>query len=695
MVSSDWWHTFLRHTKAIKSSETGLSSLTEKLSSTLRLFHLFQEEPAKLKQIGENDLRSWISKPEALYKELQYLELQTGNPTKRAFYASFAKAVDEGIGVIKENIRPEPAAIQVESKQQTIVGRIIKTYKAATLGKALTDFKRRYTEIMEAQLHASQAKGLKNSTADEADRLQSFLAVTSYWLQRHHALEYAFNVLNENLNLKEYPIDKEPLPLQFRLEQSTSAHIFRLVRANAKKPYPEDRSILDIINDCHTIPVHSKGGNQVVEDPEVIRFLRLHSQENKLGIFKNDNLSQIAQQMYYILVNTLNDIDQLSENVISAINLTPLSDLEYAFSDINPEECRSLLRRKFQSLLPGINEQHRLKQGKPGDKDQSTRTFDIMEDYNREFQKEKEVVLSNPKPAMATAYWLRRMLTAVIKNNFSLEQKDREHKSGTPAMQKHSQLTLSRYFLVGTSITIGEDDIANFHINPDDVKSSELSIQRVDRTDKWIAVRKSEKTHRILKKDFFSVTKDFIEKDLNPALVKFGFDEIDLNNQLLPEIHERLADEQRIETIRSAILGTIITNLEEFRKSEEFHATLRRYFKKPTYNNLHYPENEKLALVAKGLAHSSTSILQMKFRRVLKVKEEITDRLHELQAVIETEPMSRNQAENFQEEFKLVKSLMGILNKIQQIMIYARPSLKDVKLQPDSDIHVFKATNGD
>ncbi len=694
MVSSDWWHTFLKHTKAIKDSESGSSSITDKLNSTLRLFHLFREEPAKLQQISKDDLRLWLSKPEALYKELQYLELQTGNPTRRAFYASFARAVDEGISTVKEHVDLKPTEGQANSTQQTIVGKTTKIYKASRSGQALTEFKRRYTEIMEAQLQAAQSKGKNVTTADEADRLQSFLAITSYWLQRHHSLEYAFDRLNENLNLTEYPIDKKPLPLQFRLEQATSAHVFRLVRANAKKPYPEDISILDIINDCHSIPVYLKDGNQVVEDSEVIRFLRLHSRENSLGSFKNDNLSQVAQQMYHVLINTINDIDRLVDDVISAINHTPMADLEYAFHDINPEECRSLLRKKFQSLLPGVNERHYRKQTRKVDKDKDRRTLEIMEDYNRDFDSEKEIVLSNPKSTMATAYWLRRMLTSVIRNNFSLEQKDKEKKAKTPKMLEHSQSTLNRYFVVGTSITIGDDDIANFNISPDDVKSSEMSIQRVDRTDKWIAVRKSEKTHRILKTDFFSIIKSFIEKDLNPALVKYGFNEIEFNKQLLPEIHERLADEQRIELIRSAILGTIITNLEEFRDSEEFHGTFRRYFKKPDYNNLHYPENEKLSLVAKGLVHSSTSILQMKFRRVLKVKEEITSRLNELQSVIEAEPMSRNQALDFQEDCKQTKSLMGILNKVQQIMFYARPSLKDVKLEPDSDIMVFKSGNG-
>jgi hypothetical protein len=276
---------------------------------------------------------------------------------------------------------------------------------------------------------------------------------------------------------------------------------------------------------------------------------------------------------------------------------------------------------------------------------------------------------------------------STLRNNFSLEQKSKDKKSKD---KKNSQVDYTNYVIVGISVTIGEEDIGKFYINPDDVTSSQLSIQRADKADKWIAVRKSDKTHRLLKKDFFAVIKNFIDKDLNPALHGYGFKEIKLHHQLLPEIQERLADDRRIDNIRSAILGTIITNLEEFKESKEFHQTLKRYFKKPEYDNIHYPESEKMSLVARGIMHSSTSILQMKYRRVLKVKYEIKERLQQLKSVVANEPLSGRQSEDFMEEIKQTTSLMAIIAKVQQIMIFARPSLKSVKLEPDNEYVVVK-----
>jgi len=548
----------------------------------------------------------------------------------------------------------------------------------------LSDLKRSYLEIMEAQHQAKKNKGLKETAADEADRLNGFLKIASYWLMRLHALEYSSDLLQENLDLDEYPLEKTPLPLQFRLEQGITQLTFRLVKASLKKPFPDDISILDVINDCYSIPVFLKDDKHLVDDPDVIRFLRLHSEKDNLLVFSQDKLSQIAQQMYHILVNSINDIKRLSKNVILLINKTPVQDLEHAFSDINPEECRSLLRKKFQSMLPGINERHYREKSKKEAPEQSIRTQETMEEYHRDFLELKEEIFGNLKTTMATSYWLRRMLISTLRNNFSLEQKKRETKPDEKeTASETAQFDFTNYLVVGISVTIGEEDISHFNIDPDDVISSQMSIQRADKADKWIAVRKSDKTHRLLKKDFFGVIKSFIDKDLNSALQTFGFREIDLNNQLLPEIHERLADEHRIEAIRSAILGTIITNLDEFRESSSFHSNLRRYFKKPEFDSIHYPEAEKLSAVARGLTHSSTSILQMKFRKVLKVKAEINDRLQQLNHTLKNEPLSKKQADDFREDLKQTKSLLAILNKVQQIMIFARSSLKDVKLEPD------------
>ncbi len=698
MVSSDWWPDFLKHAKAINKTERPTSEFSRKLNDTLRLFHLLVDKPDELQNVDRQDMNSWLVSAEEFVKDVKQREFETGNPTKRAFYISFHKSVTQGLETATSLVSTLAPVVNktTDSKEanghpplpgqdKTIPEKPVAAYDARRYGKTLTELKRRYIEIMEARHQEKKKKGLKDTTADEADRLNGFSHIAAHWLKHLHALEFALDVLERNLNLNHYPLDKQPLPLQFRLEQDVSPLLFRLVKASYRKPNSEDISILDVINECYSIPMFLKEGQQLVDDPEVIRFLRLHSEENNLLHFRPDSLSQVAKQMYHILVNTINRIKTVFEAVVNAINQTPVTDLEFAFADINPDECRTLLRKKFQSLLPVINERHYREETKKPDREQSTRTKETAEDFHREFQQLKEELFGNLKTTMATAYWLRKMLISNLRTNFSLEKKQKSEKPTDEKQSAEPEMDLSHHLVVGTSITIGDEDIATFYINPDDITTSEMSLQRVDRTDKWIAVRKSEKTHRLLKKDFFGVIKNFLDKDLNPALEEYGFHKVDLNGQLLPEIHERLADEARIEAIRSAVLGTIITNLEEFKESTEFHHTLKRYFKKPDYDNVHYPASEKLALVAKGLMHSKTSILQMKYRRVLRVRKEIDEHLRQLVHALENEPMSRQQAEDFQADQQHTKSLVGVLKKVQQIMIYARPSLVDVKLEAESD----------
>lgn len=682
MSNPNWWNLYLKHVKALRTSEKQAPAFTEKVNSTLRIFSIAIENEGGLAELGAKELTIQLRKAETLLKELQKKELETGHPKKRAFFGVFAKATKEGIEFVRKS-----ANLKSIDDKKTDTSNSAKTkpliYSATSLGKEIVDLKRQYMGLME-QAHEEKSKSVvKDSGADEADRLNGFLDIAAYWLQQLQALEFASHVLQENLTQKAYPIEKKRLPLQFRLEQNSTSHTFRLVKANNLNPYPEDISILDVFNNCFDLPISRKNESELVDNPDVIRFVRLHSQEDQLLAFKSDQMSKIADQLYKILLDVIHKIKTLTTDVVTAINLTPFQDLEFAFADINPEECRSLLRKKFQSMLPGINEKRfRESQGKK-QYEKSLRTQELMEDYTREFQSEKEKILETPKSCLATAYWLRRSLMSILKNNISLEKKKKSSQSTLPQQQK--------FIVVGTSLTIGDEDISKFNVDPDDVFASDMSIQRIDRTDKWIAVRKSEKTHRLYKKDFFGIVKKFVKSDLNPRLQYFGFREIDLDGQLLPEIHERLADETRIEILRSSILGTVITNLDEFKESTEFQKTFIRYFKKPEYNNIDYPEGEKLSVLARELVNSSTSILQMKYRKVLKVKEEINQRLDELKHVVKSEAMSSRQEKDFRDEFKQTRSFVGILGKIQEILIYAKPSLKDVKLAPSSDVMVFKA----
>jgi len=667
----------------------------DKIRSVGRLFALFIEQPEKIRSMPRRDIDSLLKKTVILSKEIHFHQEKVKQPATRVFYQKFALSVETGLKEISQFLTQStsPGEEMTPAKTSQIAPGSANAY-----GEELHLQKKAYTEIMESMHQNRAAKGLKDTTADEADRLASFLAVCERWLKNRHALEYANQVLKENINQKEIQINKEPLPLLFRLERNQPSYTVRLIKASLKSPTSDDVSVLDVINQCYQIPTAEREGRVLIEDSEVIRFVRLHSEKDNLMTFKTDRLSQIAAGMYQILVRIIVGIAKLVESTIHSINLTPIQELEYAFMGINPDECRTLLRYKFQTMLPGINEDHYRASQKKVVTERSVRTIETMEEFDREFLKCKKAVLGSLKSTLAVSYWLRKTLTAVIRNNQALEKQATEEDSHSSEdgekeeihQKKPPAREAAKWIKVGVSLTIGDHDIAVFYINPDDVITSQMSLQRADRADKWIAVRKSEKLHRLLKRDFIRVVQEFVEKDLNKALKKYQFKEIDLLGRLLPEINERLGDVKRIEIIRSGILGTTITNLEEFWESKAFHATIRRYFQKPDWDNVHYPKWEKYSLVAGDLSLSSTAILQMKYRRVLKVDQEIGEQTKRLKAVI-SQSGNTEQEKELEHQYHLTVNLGKIINQIKKIMIFAKPSLTDVTLEPDSDYVVIKS----
>lgn len=558
-----------------------------------------------------------------------------------------------------------------------------KSHNANELGETFYNLKKEYLQKLESLFQAKETKTDKNfanTGTDEIDRLNTFLDVCGHWLKYLCAFEYAAGILNRNLRSQRINIQNEPLPLYFRLERNQPSYTHRLIKASFRTPTSDDVTILDVINDCYRIPILNREGKLLVDDSDVIRFVRFHSKKDRLLDFKSDLLSQICSKMYDVLRKVIEGISRYFKIVIQLINQTPMPDLEYAFTGINPDECRKLLRLKFQSLLPGINEAHH---GAPDPKEddiKSVRTIETMEEYDRIFRETRNEVLGNLKTTLAMSYWLRKMLLAINRNNRRLQIKEEVNEQDSNSTVGKNRLGFDKWLLVGTSITIGDDDIANFNIDPDNIIHSQMSIQRVDRQDKWIAVRKSEKSHRLLKRDFFTVVQKFLNQDLNVALKKFGLRQIDLKNQLLPEINERLGDEERIEMIRSGILGTTITNLEEFYSAKKFHSTIKRYFQKPAYDDLNYPAQEKFNAIAKDLSSSNTAILQMKYRRVLKVQAEVAERLKNLNLAIKQRKAPEHEGE-LEELFQATLDLNRIVRKIQQVMVFAKPSLKDIKFE--------------
>lgn len=683
MNSGNWWPAFRKYAQAMEKIENIPEVMIRNLHATMRLFALLKKQTPDSSGSVPGKIEALAKSAEELLKGMTVLGQHASQEQSKKFYLAFTHTIQQGLKELDNSTLMEAVGGTKTVPRKAAETTAEETSLTSRYGSQLYDLKKQYMPIMTARHEAKKKKGLKDTTADEADRLESFLGASEYWLKHLYALEYSKKVLQENIDDTETPVVKEPLPLQFRLERNKPTYTIRLIKASYQQPTPEDVTILDIINGCYNIPTFDRGGKTLLDDKEAIRFIRLHSKKDDLMNFRSDPLSQIASKMYDILINAINEIKQHAKETIALINKTPMQDLEYAFSGINPDECRTLLRLKFNSMLPGINEDHYRASQKKKRAERSVRTIEAMEEYNRNFEKMKKQQLSSLKSNLAMFYWLRKMLTSVIRNNQTLKKKEAE-KGKAPEGEESTQVDFNTWMLVGTSQTIGEEDIANFYINPDEVISSEMSIQRVDRTDKWIAVRKSEKMHRIRKKDFFYVVSQFIEKDLNPALQKFKLRPVDMQKQLLPEIHERLEDAHRIDLIRSGILGTIITNLEEFYEARAFHKTIRRYFQKPDYDNIHYPSHEKLRQLASDIAHANTSILQMKYRRVLKVQVEIAEELEKLNKTI-TEGSSEEGQNELASRQNLTRNLQKIIKKVREILIFAKPTLKDVRLESDED----------
>jgi len=685
MSRNIWWPEFRKKSEALEKLDHIPEVITRNLHATTRLFILLMKSRTENISVTPGQIEGLCKAAEELLREMKILQQHARQEQSRKFYATFCHTIGQGLKELKTSPLVTPkTGLGTVPQQSRLAETHHESSPANQFGAQLYELKKKYLPIMVAQQEAKAAKGLKSTTADEADRLESFYETCEHWLMHLYALEYSKRLLKENIENTRTPVVKEPLPLQFRLERNKPSYTTRLIKANYQAPTADDVTTLDIINGCNNISTFNRGGKALIDDKEVIRFIRLHSVKDDLMNFRDDPLSQIAVQMYDILVQVVSTIQPLSKETISLINQTPMQDIEYAFAGINPDECRTLLRLKFNALLPGINEDHYRKTQKKEPAERSLRTVEAMEEFQRNFEKVKNEQLSSLKANLAMSYWLRKMLTSVIRNNQTLKKKASE-KTEPPSKDEKTAVDFDKWMLVGTSQTIGEEDIANFYISPDDIIGTQMSIQRVDRTDKWIAVRKSEKMHRIRKKDFFFVIQKFIDDDLNPAQKEYGFRTIDLQHQLLPEIQERLGDIHRIDLLRSGILGTIITNLEDFFEAKAFHKTMRRYFQKPDYDNIHYPTHEKLRQLATGLAFSNTSILQMKYRRVLKVMGEIDEELTRLNAATESTVDDIIELKDRRHE---TQNLQRIIIKVQEILIFAKPTLKDVRLEPDEDYTV-------
>lgn len=694
MTIAKWWH----HLKEMQETVENMSSISANFSSLLNsfqpIFNFPQAPTGVLEESSMNEISAIIQKLEELIVQIEKKEISDTHPQNKVIYELYVKVVEhflQQVNVFKQSIKPEsnvcyPAVPATPiQKTKAIVPQKehlpspvplvedtppYNTFEETNvLAEKLFILHQEYSAIMEdRKQNAKTYQSIKNKTADELDRLNCFMGVVDYWMGIRFAFENLINILSENIENTDLYVEKKPLPLQFRIEKSPHAGTYRFIKASPKTSTENDQTVFDILDETLKLKILKRSNHILIDHSDIIRFVRLHSVANNLLQFKEDTLSKIASNMYDLFSSMAAGLRTLNKKTITLLNQTPMNELEYAFFGVNPEDCKILLRYKFQSLLPGLNEDHYYIQTEGKKRVRKERTRDIMDGYRKKFIESSEEILSHVKSTVAMSFWIRKLLTIVLKQE-KLKKVDKEKPPQTP------------YLDVGISNTIGDEDIMNFYINPDDIISSEGVLQRADRADKWLMVNKSEKLHRIPKKDFFSILNTFVQNDLNVALKKFGLEPINFKDHLIPEIEERLSDIDRIDIIRSGILGTGITTLDDYCNNTIFHKTFNTYFNEKKSGFSNYPYKEKIRSIAEGLVQSKTAILQMKYRKILLVQSELLGRIKNLKAALNrSEP---SQAIEIKRQYQLNRKLNHILDRIKMIMELAKPSLKQVRLETE------------
>lgn len=681
MNMQQWWHQIKKMQGVIENIDSISSSFSTLLSSFQPLLKLSKAPTNTLAQSKKDELVAIIKNLQALNLIIKDKEVKEEQPQNKVIYELFSKIVERFLQQLKLSMTPRAATSQTSPKLNTkrenalaIKQEFLPTAIAPSEEEKVNRFEetnsisvklfklhKDYSAIMEARKEKSK---LHSKAADELDRLNCFMKVVGHWMEIRCGFEHIIQVLSENIKNTDLYVDKKPLPLQFRIEKNPHSGTYRFIKASPKTSTSNDQTVFDMLDETLKLKILKRGKHLLVDHSDIIRFIRLHSVKNNLLQFKEDALSEVASRMYQLFSTMAVELQTLSKRTIRLINQTPMNELEYAFFGVNPEDCKVLLRYKFQSLLPGVNEDHYYLQKEGKKRSRKERTRDTMDSYKKKFIASSNDILSNVKSTMAMSFWVRKLLTIVLKND-KQKKVDAEHPPKIP------------YLDVGISNTIGDEDIMNFYINPDDIISSEGVLQRADRADKWLMVNKSEKLHHISKKDFFSIINTFIQADLNVALKKFGLKPIDFKDDLLPEIEERLSDIERIDIIRSGILGTGITTLEDYCTNTLFHKTFNTYFneKKTAYTN--YPYKEKVRNIAEGLVQSKTAILQMKYRKILSVQNDLLKRIEDLKSVLK----GGGESLELKQQYQLNKKLNDILERIKMIMELSKPSLKKVQLE--------------
>jgi len=662
VIKLDWWNDFQKYAEALSMNKSIPFVVVNHILATKRLFAVLKDHRHELDTFSYGDVANLLKQAKQLLKEIDSLEHQIKVPKVRIFFHKFLVTIENGLAeleLLKEE-EEEYSAIEdaeefVPEKWEPITGKLQKIrVQIKRLTKEFIILERKYYEL----------SGVEEDSSPE---IKGFMSIVDQWLKHIYGLEYSINKLHQNLDPE---LDRQigvAMPLKFRVESLKAPHLFKCVFAKSSHVSRMDQTILDVISqtpDCHT---RKEWNDFALRQSKIINFIHQHSEPGKNLVFEEDPESRLAAKLYQTFLTLLEKIQPVQEWVIQLINQTPLQDLEKAMDGIKAEDCRSLFRFKIQSMLPGLNDD-RFRAKQPDARSmRSIRTTMLCNGNTRKFQAALKEWTGDIKSLLSFKLWLRKAIVSVLLNNQGSVK-------SRGAGSQNQEPTLN----VPINLTLGDENITHYFVEEEDIISGKGGGQRSSKIGSWINVSSSESIHRINKQDFFLIIYDLCVENLNPATKKFGLSEIDFKKQLMPEINERIEDRERIEQIRSGMLGATIHSLKEYSESQDYHTLFRKYFQVGRYNQIQYPYREKFNLLANELYQVNPSILQIRFRKILTIQIQTKEKISSLSGILMRKTKSPSMVE-FKLEHEFLQEILPDLEKILEILEFVRPTLNDIR----------------
>jgi len=619
----DWWTDFQKYAEALGKNKNIPSVVIEHIIAAKRLFTILNEHREELDSFSSKDVDTLSKKSKQLLTEVLSLELHVTIPKVQTFFHQFALTIESGLSELW--LLQEQKVNRIDAKHLDFVP---ETWKPITerlqkiriqsenLGKEFLVLESKYRELSVTKL----PQGVQSeSKSDSAPELTDFMSIVDLWLKHRYGLEYSIRVLHQNLNPELIRQIGGGMPLKFRVESQESPHLFKALIAKSSHVSKLDQTILDVISRTPDCQNRQQWNDFALQEKKIASFVQEHSEPGQQLEFDDDPISRIAAKIYQRFLRIMESLQPLQEWAINLIDQTPLQDLEKTIEEVKPEDCRTLLRYKIQSILPGINDDHYRAKQENARSMRSIRTTMLINSNTRKFQEAFEEMSPSFKSLLAFKLWLRKTLVNILRNN----QGPVKSLGGTRQFQEPT-------INVPINLTLGEENIKHYFVDEVDITSAKGGAQRSSKGESWVKIITSEKLHRIIKKDFFSIIYDLCQENLNPAFEKLGLAPIDFKNQFIPEINERIEDKLRIDQIRSGMLGTTISSIHTFTENHDFHTLFRRYFQVAAYNQIQYPYREKFNLLADELSQANPTMLQIKFRKILTVQYQVEDQISKL-----------------------------------------------------------------